>query len=128
MTPKRHALTQDDYRRLLAEGMTEDTLQRQVEALARGLGWRVFHVRWSVGTTPGWPDCTMIHTVQRRLMWRELKTTRGRVSADQRSWIKDLTAAGCDAGIWRPIDLLDGTIQHQLTHHPHTGDPHDSSL
>lgn len=114
-SPTDRALTADEYRALLAEGMTEVVLQRQVTALARGLGWRVFHVTWSVGTTPGWPDLVLIHPIHQRLLFRELKTAHGRVSTAQRSWIDDLTRTGLDAGIWRPMDLLDRTVERQLT-------------
>jgi hypothetical protein len=49
-------------------------------------------------------------------MFRELKTERGRLSDDQRTWLRALTAAGIDAAVWRPADLLAGRVLHELTH------------
>jgi hypothetical protein len=49
------------------------------------------------------------------VLFRELKTQRGRVTAEQREWLHALLAAGQDAGVWRPEDLLSGRIQRELT-------------
>lgn len=104
-----------EYQATVAAGMTEAQLQRAVTALAKQLGWRVFHVTWSPGTTPGWPDLVLIHPTKQRVVFRELKTARGRLSAAQLLWLGDLTAAGQDAGVWRPADLMAGTIRQELS-------------
>jgi hypothetical protein len=98
----------------VASQMTEKTLQHKIGQLARAYGWRVFHVTWSPGTTPGWPDCVLIHPERRLTKFRELKTPRGRLSDAQKSWLDTLTRAGHDAGVWRTTDYLDGTIEQEL--------------
>jgi len=113
-----HATT---YRTLLATAMTEDDLLTNVLDLARTLGLRTAHFRpaWTergwrtpvAGDGKGWPDLIIVGA---RLMVRELKAHRGKVDADQQVWLGVLTAAGVDAGVWRPAQWLDGTIQAQL--------------
>jgi len=102
-------------RQQIADAMTEAQLQTSVTQLAKALGWRVFHVTWSPGTTPGWPDLVLIHPTKQRVVFRELKATRGRLSAAQLLWLRDLTAAGQDADVWRPADLMAGTIRTELS-------------
>jgi hypothetical protein len=110
-----------DYDSLVAETMTEKKLQDLVGRLARAHGWHVFHVTWSPGTTPGWPDCVLVHPGQGRTLFRELKTARGRLSTRQREWLDVLTRAGHDAGVWTTHDLTDGTIAAELTTLTRTG-------
>ena len=38
------------------------------------------------------------------LLFRELKSQRGRVRPEQKEWLATLSEAGSDAGIWRPSD------------------------
>ena len=47
-------------------------------------------------------------------MFRELKTERGKVTPGQEAWLEALTFAGFDTGVWRPAQLLDGTIAREL--------------
>lgn len=107
-------MDRQEYDARIASTMTEKVLQRRVGELARAFGWRVFHVTWSPGTTPGWPDCVLIHPERQLIKYRELKTAKGVASAAQKSWLEDLTRAGADAGVWRTTDLIDGTIEQEL--------------
>jgi hypothetical protein len=104
----------DTYNDQVARHMTEKQLQHQVGALARTHGWRIFHVTWSPGTTPGWPDCVLIHPQRQRVLYRELKTARGRLSPAQADWLDTLTRAGQDAAVWNTHDLINGTIEQEL--------------
>ena len=69
------------------------------------LGGLVFHPRFSVGSEPGWPDLVFIRRRDRRLMFRELKTDKGRVTDRQAAVLELLAACGLDAGVWRPADM-----------------------
>jgi hypothetical protein len=42
---------------------------------------------------------------RRQILFRELKTEKGRPTAEQLVWLDAITAAGGDAGIWRPSDV-----------------------
>ena len=102
------------YNEHIATRMTEKTLQAQVGAIARAHGWRTFHVTWSPGTTPGWPDLVLIHPERRLTLFRELKTLRGRLSDAQKSWLTDLTRTGHNAAVWNTHDLITGPIEQEL--------------
>lgn len=104
-----------DYRAQIAADMKEATLQTQIERLARTLGWRIYHTHDSRRSNPGFPDLVLVHARQRRVLWRELKTQKGRVRPEQRAWLDDLTAAGEDAAIWRPSDLIEGRVAQELS-------------
>lgn len=94
--------------------LTERQLQGTITDMATMLGWRWYHVHDSRRSAPGFPDLVMVHTGQARTIWRELKTTKGRVSPAQRAWLADLEAAGEDAAVWRPSDLASGRILAEL--------------
>ena len=49
----------------------------------------------------GWPDLTLIRD---RILYREVKTEKGRVTKSQDRMIVSLLAAGGDAKVWRPSD------------------------
>lgn len=91
---------------------SEASFQKAVIDLARLNGWIVAHFRPAQNSrgewrTPvaadgkGFPDLVL---VRERVLFRELKTDRGRLSQEQWSWIAQLGDAGADAGVWMPRD------------------------
>ncbi len=60
----------------------------------------------------GWPD--MVLSGKKGLLFRELKTEKGRLTPEQKDWLLALERHGCNTGIWRPSDLLSGLIAHEL--------------
>lgn len=108
------AAQQPTVRPELALQMRERQLQQTVEQLATLLGWRLYHTYDSRRSNPGFPDLVMVHREQQRVVYAELKSTKGRVTNAQREWLDDLQAAGQEAFIWRPSDWLDGTIHATL--------------
>lgn len=95
---------------------TESTFQAHVMALARRLGWRVYHTHDSRKSAAGFPDLVLVHGVH-GVLWRELKREKGgRVSPEQETWLEALRNAGDgeDAGLWYPHDWVDGTIAAEL--------------
>lgn len=103
--------------------MPEVALQGHVQTLARDLGWRYFHPADNRPTGPrqvtqrivaGYPDLTMLNVRQNRLIVAELKAQKGRLSDAQRDWLADFTALGIETFVWRPSDLIDGTIASVL--------------
>lgn len=95
------------------ESLTERQFQGTVEDMARMLGWRIYHTHDSRRSQPGFPDLVLVHP-KHGVLWRELKTVKGRVSPAQRDWLADLMAAGEDADVWRPADLTSGRILAEL--------------
>jgi len=93
--------------------MVEADLERFVRWLTRQRSLPAFHVinsRRRV-TLAGWPDWVIVGT---SVLFRELKTGRGRPSADQLALGERITAAGGDWSIWRPSDLKSGRIEAEL--------------
>lgn len=100
-----------EHRKLQAQSMTEKQFQDHVIALASALGWLVYHTFDSRRSVAGFPDLVL---VRGRTLFRELKTTSGVLTAQQRVWLDRLEAGGSDAGVWRPRHLMDGTIEKEL--------------
>lgn len=97
----------------LAPHITERELQDQVIELARLFGWRSAHFRpartaygWRTavqGDGKGWPD--LIALRGDRCIAAELKTTRGKLTAEQQAWLDDWRAVGAEVFVWTPADL-----------------------
>jgi hypothetical protein len=96
----------------LAAAMSEGELERKVRGICRDLGLLAYHTHDSRRSPEGYPDWTFCGP--RGVMWRELKRENGGVTAAQKTWLAALVAAGQDACIWRPSDLLSGRIARKL--------------
>lgn len=95
----------------MAARMPERELQQLVADLCTWLGLPHFHPLNAKGMRAGWPDSVIIG---QRILYRELKSQAGHLSAEQRITGERLKAAGGDFAIWRPSDWLDGTIEREL--------------
>jgi len=100
--------------------ISEKELLGTVLELCEAHGWRVFHVFDTFPaarvSSKGFPDLTMVKN--RCLLFVELKSEKGKLSQDQMAWMVELgnAAMGIDPHyyIWRPTELLDGTIERIL--------------
>ena len=101
--------------------MTEAQLSASVIELAQLFGYRVAHFRpartadgWRTPVEAdgaGWPDLTMV--CRDRLIFAELKSRRGHVSAGQQVWLDVLSAVG-ETYVWRPEHWTSGEIEAVL--------------
>src|SRR5258706_10722087 len=83
--------------------MTEREWQAQVVQLARTLGWdHIYHTHDSRSSEPGFPDLVL---VRERVVYLELKTDTGKLSAAQEGWIAALVRARAEVYVCRPMDL-----------------------
>ena len=94
--------------------MTEAALQAQVRRMARAAGFLDYHTHDSRRSTPGFPDLVLVHLSTGRVIFAELKMAKGRVTPEQRRWLAALSKT-CEAVVWRPGDLFDGSIAAALT-------------
>jgi hypothetical protein len=102
--------------------VTERELTDAVLELARLLGWRCAHFRpartargWRTavqGDGAGFPDLVLVRG--ERILYRELKTERGKLRPEQEAWLSALRAAGADAGVWTEADWRCGAIESAL--------------
>jgi len=98
-----------------APAMTEADWQQQFVQLAKALGWHHMHVRRSLGrgkkwvtatNVDGWPDLTLWHPKQQRVIFVELKSAVGRLTDDQKAVLTSLSQANRDeVYVLRPDDL-----------------------
>ena len=99
----------------LVPGISEREFQGIIMQVAQLHGFELgYHTHDSRRSEPGFPDLVLVSSKHRRVLFRELKTDKGRVSPEQRRWIDGLTAAGADAGVWRPADLRSGRVTKEL--------------
>lgn len=101
--------------KVIAAAMSEDrgpdSLEANMRRLMKDLGLWGYHPRRSEKSEKGWPDWVIIGT---RMIHRELKTERGKVSDEQQAVGIRIAAAGGDWAVWRPSDLLTGRIATEL--------------
>lgn len=112
---------------------------RRRPGLADSLGWLGYHTHRSDRSPAGFPDLVLVHPGRARLAFAELKRQKGaNPSPAQREWLDALgviadrvvrpgtapaavpeqitgkPVASVDVYLWRPLDLLDGTIEAAL--------------
>lgn len=101
-----------EWRAGQVKGMSEKEFQGHVLDLARHHGWLCYHTFDSRRSQPGFPDLVMVRAD--RLLFAELKTEKGKLSAEQDNWINVLREFGNDVVanshhfypfVWRPSDL-----------------------
>lgn len=96
--------------------MSESEFQIAVIDLAHTFGWVCAHFRAAqnrrgVWMTPvaadgaGWPDLALFHEGQSRVLYRELKSATGKLSAAQQEWGRVMLGCGQDWCVWRPADM-----------------------
>jgi hypothetical protein len=96
----------------LATFATEEQFQRTVEDYARLMKWRIAHFRpartatgWKTavsGDGRGFPDLVLVRG--KRVVYIELKSEKGRLSADQAAWITALQGAKQECYVFHPSD------------------------
>lgn len=102
--------------------MTEDQLLANVLDLCRLTHVRTAHFRpartatgWRTavsGDGKGFPDLVLVGN--KGVLFRELKSDKGRPDTEQAVWLERLRAAGANVGVWRPDDLHAGSILHEI--------------
>jgi VRR-NUC domain len=86
--------------------ITEAQFQRQVVDLARLLGWDfIYHPFLSKWSEMGWPDLFLARVRDKRVMWAELKSERGKLTGRQAEVVDLLRDCGQLVCVWRPSDI-----------------------
>lgn len=102
--------------------MTEEALQHAVLQMARLFGLMTAHFRpalsqsgrWHTavgGDGKGFPDLVIVGS---GVIYRELKSAKGRLAPEQVAWGRRLESAGQDWAVWVPADLESGRVEREL--------------
>lgn len=81
--------------------ITEKQFMDNVIELGTVLRWRHYHTHDPRRSPAGFPDIVFVRD---RVIFAELKTSRGRVRLEQLQWLASLRAAGAECYLWRPGD------------------------
>lgn len=82
--------------------MSEAAFQKRITDLCDWLGLRWHHEVDSRKSKSGFPDLVIVAPA--RVIFAELKTEKGRLTAEQEAWVQSLNRAGVLAFVWRPQD------------------------
>ena len=90
--------------------VSEKDFQRTVVELALHLGYAVHHTidqkHYAKRIGPGFPDLTLVHPQQRRVIFAELKSSTGKLSEAQKWWADILSKCpGVEYFLWKPSDI-----------------------
>ncbi len=102
----------DAYISMLAAEMRERDLQAIVGQALTDAGWTWYHTHDSRRSNPGMPDIVALRGS--RLIWRELKDMKGRLTTEQKQWKLALETAGQNWALWRPDQWYRGDILREI--------------
>ena len=92
--------------------MSEAIFQQQVIQLAATCGWDAHHIKpgrygniYKTDGLAGMPDLILIGQRGQGIIWAELKTDKGKLSAIQEARLLQLMKNGQECYVWRPADL-----------------------
>lgn len=95
--------------------ISERQFMMQVIELARLYKWMVYHTHDSRRSQAGWPDLCLCRG--KRLICAELKSTKGRLTPEQKEWLAALgQVPSVEVYCWKPADW--NMIEEVL--HPNT--------
>ena len=84
---------------------------RKNPGLCKVYGLRFYHPYSSLKSSSGFPDLVI---AGRSVLYRELKSQKGRLSPAQVAWLADLDRAGCDVGVWRPASVRSRPVRRRV--------------
>ena len=82
--------------------MTEKAFQSDVMRVAKMLGWLCYHTYDSRRSASGFPDLVL---VRERVLFRELKVGKNKLSQSQELWRDSIMDTGGDWAEWRETDM-----------------------
>ena len=86
----------------MKNNVSEKQFQSHLVKYARSCGWLVYHTYDSRKSEPGFPDLVLVRD---RVLFRELKSEKGRLTKAQEAWADKLIVAGANYAVWRPSQI-----------------------
>jgi len=116
-------LTPEQYNQTVWDAMSETTFLTQTLRESAQLGWLCHHIfeqgkrikcpnchqdiggkTYARRTDKGFPDLMLVHPKSGRTLWAELKSEKGKVSANQKVWLNALALQNEEVYLWYPHD------------------------
>ena len=94
--------------------VTERDLREQVRDLCKLFGWKMYFSWTSIHSPRGFPDLVLANPEQKRVVYIELKSEKGKPTPRQREWLAVLALADAEALVWAPADWRSGAIEQNL--------------
>ena len=85
--------------------VSERDLREQVRDLCNLFGWKMYFSWTSIHSPRGFPDLVLANLEQKRVIFAELKSDKGKVTGHQEEWLATLEACGAEVYVWRPDDI-----------------------
>jgi len=85
--------------------VTERDLREWVRDLCNLFGWRFLFTWTSIHSPRGMLDLLLINKEQKRVIFAELKSEKGKMSPEQQQVFEELKACGQEVWLWRPADI-----------------------
>lgn len=92
-------------RRIDTIAYTERDLREWIRDLCKLFGWKMQFTWTSIHSPKGFPDLFLANAEQRRIIFAELKSEKGKLTPEQREWLDILYACGQETYLWRPGDI-----------------------
>jgi len=92
-------------RRIDTIPVTEKDLREWVRDLCKLFGWKFLFTWTSIHSPKGMLDLFLINAEQKRVIFAELKTEKGKLTPEQQETFDDLKACGQEVYVWRPGDI-----------------------
>jgi len=87
--------------------VTEADLREQIRTLCQLFGWKMYFSWTSIHSPRGFPDLVLVNPEQKRIIYAELKSEKGKLTEKQQEWLIALAACGQEVHLWRPADIED---------------------
>jgi len=86
--------------------VTERDLREWVRDLCGLFGWKMYFSWTSIHSPRGFPDLVLVNPEQKRVIFAELKTEKGKLTPEQEEWLVALLeCGGHEVYVWRPGDI-----------------------
>ena len=85
--------------------VTEADLREQVRDLCKLFGWDMKFTWSSIHSPKGMLDLLLINREQKRVIFAELKSEKGKMTPEQQETFDELQACGQECYLWRPGDI-----------------------
>lgn len=87
--------------------VSEADLREQIRDLCKLFGWKMYFSWTSMHSPRGFPDLVLANSEQKRIIFAEIKSDKGKVTSQQEEWLGILKACGQTVYVWRPGDIED---------------------